>query len=67
MNIDRKEEAVICCWGSGKCLEEALFEMGLKQAFGYVGRSILRRAGSSVKAWRQGSRWRFSSDALLGL
>lgn len=67
MNIDRKEEAMICCWGSGKFLEEALFEMGLKEAFGYVGRSILRRCSSSVKAWRQGSSWRFSSDALLGL
>lgn len=55
VNIDRKEEAVICCWGSGKFLKEALFEMGLKEASGYMDRSMLRRCSSIVKAWRPGS------------
>lgn len=55
VNIDRKGEAVICCWVSGTFLKEALCEMGLKEASGYMYRSILRRCSSIVKAWRQGS------------
>lgn len=58
---------MICSWGIGKFLEEALFEMGLKEASGYVDRSILRRCSSSVKAWRQRNNWLFSLNALLGI
>lgn len=71
MGIERKkEQAVICCWGTGKFLEEALFGMGPREASGDVEEQL--RCSTGVKVWRQESslvwrlRWVYGVGSVSG-